>query len=96
MTNAASWLLQCNPRLAQLITDTLGSEHWLVNLKQIAELLPMAENAEFRKEFRDIKIENKTRVGYGKQNGADRLAGRCSPVRVGHHRRHQHSVHLPD
>jgi starch phosphorylase len=59
------WLLQCNPRLAQLITDTLGSEHWLVNLKQIAELLPKAEDPEFRRVFRDIKIENKSRVRVG-------------------------------
>ncbi|KAL1406048.1 Non-essential glycogen phosphorylase [Vanrija albida] len=56
------WLLQCNPRLAQLITDTLGSEHWLVNLKQISQLLPMADNAEFRRAFREIKIENKARL----------------------------------
>lgn len=56
------WLLQCNPRLAELITTTLGSEHWLVNLKQISQLLPMADNEEFRHTFRDIKLENKTRV----------------------------------
>lgn len=57
------WLLQCNPRLAELITNTLGSEHWLVNLKQISQLLPMADNEEFRHAYRDIKIENKSRVG---------------------------------
>lgn len=58
------WLLQCNPSLAQLITDTLGSEHWLVNLKQIQQLLPMADNKEFRDVFRNIKIENKLRLAH--------------------------------
>ncbi|BEI91712.1 uncharacterized protein CcaverHIS019_0405320 [Cutaneotrichosporon cavernicola] len=56
------WLLQCNPNLAELITQTLGSDHWLVNLKQIAQLIPMAEDAAFRKKFRDIKMENKARL----------------------------------
>jgi starch phosphorylase len=57
-----SWVLQCNPQLAALITHTLGSDHWLVESKQLAILLPMAENAKFREAFHAIKQENKRRV----------------------------------
>jgi len=57
-----SWVLQCNPQLAALITHTLGSDHWLVESKQLAILLPMAENAKFREAFHAIKHENKRRV----------------------------------
>jgi starch phosphorylase len=56
------WLLQCNPQLAALTTHTLGSDHWLVDSKQLAKLLPMAENAKFREAFHAIKQDNKRRV----------------------------------
>jgi starch phosphorylase len=56
------WVLQCNPQLAALITHTLGSDQWLLNSKLLANLLPMADNAEFRKAFRAIKQDNKRRL----------------------------------
>lgn len=58
------WVLQCNPQLAALITHTLGSDHWLVESKQLANLLPMAENPKFREAFRAIKQDNKRRVSF--------------------------------
>ena len=59
---SCSWLLQCNPQLAALVTHTLGSDHWLVESKLLAQLLPMAENAKFREAFKAIKQDNKRRV----------------------------------
>ncbi|KIR52496.1 starch phosphorylase [Cryptococcus gattii Ru294] len=56
------WLLQCNPQLAALITHTLGSDSWATNLKLLKNLLPMADNADFRKAFIDIKMDNKMRL----------------------------------
>lgn len=56
------WVLQCNPQLAGLITHTLGSDQWLLNSKLLANLLPMADNTEFRKAFRAIKQDNKRRL----------------------------------
>jgi starch phosphorylase len=56
------WLLQCNPQLAALVSHTLGSDHWLVDAKQLANLLPMADNLKFREAFRAIKQDNKRRL----------------------------------
>ncbi|ORX39038.1 carbohydrate phosphorylase-domain-containing protein [Kockovaella imperatae] len=56
------WLLQCNPSLAALATHTLGSDHWLVESKQLSKLIPMADNPKFREAFRSIKQENKARL----------------------------------
>ena len=56
------WLLQCNPELAALTTHTLGSDHWLVDWRQLAQLIPMAENPKFRQAFFAIKKENKRRL----------------------------------
>ncbi|KAK1922468.1 carbohydrate phosphorylase-domain-containing protein [Papiliotrema laurentii] len=56
------WLLQCNPQLAALTTHTLGSDHWLIDAKQLAKLLPMAEDKKFREAFRYIKQDNKRRL----------------------------------
>lgn len=62
MLTFCRWLLQCNPQLAALITHTLGSDSWATNLKLLKNLLPMADNADFRKAFIDIKMDNKMRV----------------------------------
>ncbi|WVQ81442.1 hypothetical protein IAT38_003566 [Cryptococcus sp. DSM 104549] len=56
------WLLQCNPQFAALITHTLGSDHWVTHLKTLKNLLPMAENEDFRKAFVAIKNDNKRRL----------------------------------
>lgn len=55
------WLAGCNPALAELITDTIGSE-WVTDLSQLAKLKPYAENAAFRKKWRAIKQQNKVRL----------------------------------
>lgn len=57
------WLLQCNPELASLISHTLGgSDQWLTNAGLLKNLIPMAEDANFRKTFDIIKRNNKRRL----------------------------------
>ncbi|MBS1214595.1 MAG: glycogen phosphorylase, partial [Proteobacteria bacterium] len=52
------WLASCNPRLAALITETIG-DGWITDLAQLSRLAPYAEDAEFRARWRAIKRANK-------------------------------------
>jgi starch phosphorylase len=51
-----------NPRLADLITSTLGSDKWLNDLDRLSGLEPYADKPEFRKKWRDIKQQNKVQL----------------------------------
>ncbi len=55
------WLLMANPRLAQLITDTIGSG-WIKHPTDLTNLLPFKSDSFFREEFAQIKLENKERL----------------------------------
>ncbi len=52
------WLLMCNPRLSNLITSRIGDK-WITDLERLRELEPLAEDAEFRREFQAAKRGNK-------------------------------------
>ena len=52
------WLLQCNPELASLVTETIG-DRWVGDLEQLAALAPMAEDASFRERYAEVKQANK-------------------------------------
>ncbi len=52
------WLLQCNPRLAALITDRLG-DAWIRDLDQLRGLERWADDPGFQQEFMAIKRANK-------------------------------------
>ena len=52
------WLLQCNPRLAQLISETIG-DRWITNLDELKQLEAHVDNEEFRRAWQAIKQENK-------------------------------------
>jgi glycogen phosphorylase len=52
------WLLNCNHRLASLISKALGTG-WISNLEQLSRLEPLAKDAEFMMEFLRVKLENK-------------------------------------
>ncbi|MDO5726401.1 MAG: glycogen/starch/alpha-glucan phosphorylase, partial [Bowdeniella nasicola] len=54
------WLNQCNPRLAQLLTDELGSDAWVTDLDRLQELSDRADNPDVLAKLRAIKQENKT------------------------------------
>jgi glycogen phosphorylase len=55
------WLNQCNRSLTKLIADTIGSS-FQKNLDKLAKLAPYAEDANFRKAFREVKQANKQRL----------------------------------
>lgn len=52
------WLLDSNPRLAELITDTIG-DAWIKDLSQLRRLESQADQTAFMDEFRGIKRANK-------------------------------------
>jgi starch phosphorylase len=52
------WLLKANPRLSDLITETVG-EKWVTNLDLLKGLEPHKESKEFRRRWRTIKLANK-------------------------------------
>jgi glycogen phosphorylase len=53
------FLRLANPRLSELATTRLGDERWLIDLEQLRRLEPLATDAAFQKEWRDIKRHNK-------------------------------------
>ncbi len=52
------WLKLCNPRLASLISGRIG-ENWALDLFELKKLEPLAENAEFQKQWFEVKKANK-------------------------------------
>src|SRR6056297_764732 len=62
------WLSHCNPRLRNLLNKTIGNE-WESDLEQMSKLVPYAEDAAFRKEWGQVKLENKRRlIDYVRKN----------------------------
>jgi starch phosphorylase len=55
------WLKQANPSLSQLLTEKLGSA-WENDLEDLERLKWAADDADFRRRFRDIKRANKRRL----------------------------------
>lgn len=55
------WLLQCNPELANLLTEKVG-EDWVYNLDAIRGIEPAADDPGFREAFRAVKNRNKVRL----------------------------------
>ncbi len=52
------WMVLCNPRLSDLITEHIGDE-WIKDLSKLRQLEPLADDAEFRNRWRNIKQDNK-------------------------------------
>ena len=50
-----------NPELSGLITEAIG-DGWITDLGQLSKLEPLADDAEFRRRFREIKAANKSRL----------------------------------
>jgi starch phosphorylase len=55
------WLAQVNPSLSWLISSRIG-DGWMRDLKQLEQLAPLAEDADFRARFRAAKEVNKARL----------------------------------
>ena len=66
------FLLHGNPLQADWVTGKIGDE-WITNLAAIKQLEPFADSPECRREFREIKYQNKLRLArYIKEhNGID-------------------------
>ena len=66
------FLAHGNPLLADWVTDKIG-DGWITDLAQISKLKPYTEDEKARKEFMDIKYQNKVRLAkYIKEhNGID-------------------------
>ncbi|KAI9487655.1 MAG: glycosyl transferase [Benjaminiella poitrasii] len=56
------WLYQANPALRDLITETLGSTHWVTHLDDLKQLKKHADNAEFQSKWMNVKLKNKLRL----------------------------------
>ena len=56
------WLLQANPALSSLITEAIGPG-WECELSRLKGLIPLAGDAQFRRDFADAKLQNKRRLG---------------------------------
>ncbi len=56
------WIAVANPQLAGLFTRRLESSDWLRELERLRTLEPLAEDAEFRREVREIKRANKAQL----------------------------------
>jgi starch phosphorylase len=52
------WLLNANPPLAQLISDTIG-DGWITDFSQMKKLLPYADDKTFLKAFDTVKLQAK-------------------------------------
>jgi glycogen phosphorylase len=55
------WLLQCNPDLASLISEHIGSG-WVTDLDSLAELRKFADDSSFKEAVRRVKHANKIRL----------------------------------
>lgn len=53
------WLKVSNPKLADLLTELLGSESWLTDLKQLEKLMPYGKDASVRDRLDKIRKERK-------------------------------------
>ncbi len=55
------WLAACNRELAKLISDKIGDD-WTTDLSQLERLSDFADDARFQKQWRKVKLNNKTRL----------------------------------
>lgn len=55
------WMAWCNPKQSQLISDTIGDQ-WITHLDHLKQLKPYADDAKFRQQWREVKLENKQRL----------------------------------
>lgn len=66
ITNGVShrkWLLYCNPKLSDLITDCIG-DGWIRNFRVVALLREHAANQQVLQKFLEIKRENKKALSH--------------------------------
>lgn len=52
------WLAYCNPGMTSLLNETLG-QNWVSDLDQLEELISLADDEAFQKQWIDVKKQNK-------------------------------------
>ncbi len=57
------WLRLCNPDLSDLIDSAIGPG-WCTDLAKLKKLVPLADDAAFRRKWRDVKLKNKKRLAH--------------------------------
>ncbi|MFZ5760192.1 MAG: glycogen/starch/alpha-glucan phosphorylase [Thermodesulfobacteriota bacterium] len=55
------WLLKCNPGLARIISDKIGTD-WVTDLDRLRQLENFAGDVDFQKKWRAVKRDNKKRL----------------------------------
>ncbi|WP_075185974.1 glycogen/starch/alpha-glucan phosphorylase [Teredinibacter haidensis] len=55
------WLAHCNRGLGDLFTESIGPG-WKTNLSELENIRPLANDAEFRKRWQEVKRQNKERL----------------------------------
>jgi starch phosphorylase len=55
------WLAHCNTGLKELISSNIG-EQWIGELEQLRDLIPLAEDEQFRNDWHQAKQHNKQRL----------------------------------
>ncbi|MDU0458155.1 MAG: glycogen/starch/alpha-glucan phosphorylase [Geobacteraceae bacterium] len=55
------WIARCNPELSRLVSDRIG-EGWVADLQQIDKIAGYADDAEFRRQWHQVKQSNKQRL----------------------------------
>jgi starch phosphorylase len=70
------WIQQCNPELAALLTEVVGSDAWVTDLEKLRALEKHANDAAFQERFMAIKRNNKKKLAafFDKEYGF-----RCDP-----------------
>lgn len=56
------WLFKANPKLAELVTEALGTDKWITKLELLEGLRSNLDNPDFMDELRKIKHSNKQRM----------------------------------
>jgi glycogen phosphorylase len=56
------WMVLANPQLARCISRRIG-DGWIRNLDELRKLEPLVDDADFRREWRQIKHANKVELG---------------------------------
>ncbi|KAL6287772.1 hypothetical protein ACE6H2_012162 [Prunus campanulata] len=56
------WIRFCNPDLSKIITKWIGTEDWVLNTENLAELRKFADNNDLQTQWREAKRSNKLKV----------------------------------
>ena len=56
------WLAWCNPELAKVITDQLGTDAWINNASLLTGLRAVAKDKAFQEKWRAVKLDKKKKL----------------------------------